>query len=373
MPIDLEKARQWQERRKQQEESSQNNRANFYSLPREGMAKVRHLPHWEDPTQVPGVIVWTHWNIPEMGRCTCFKTWDMDCKICLVISKYSGLIKTQDWESRGRSYTNALILEDTYNPSGVNPFVPKILGINGYTKFDLEWLVGLALNPDFGDVTDPYNGRDIIYQRKKKDGAWDKQVIPRVRPIAETPEKVLEILSKMANLDKIFSREPKDEDFQNIVRASELLNRLLEEKLSILTKKSLVHTSIFGATKTSPESLFQSTWVGTNCSLCGEPQYTTPSGVTCKNGHSGAFPKLKSEGEVKKVVHQPPITQPQLPQGEAMPIQVLSPPVPPPPPMTKKGYPECFGNSEVFKESNKKCIVCSKSYECEDTFKKTKN
>jgi hypothetical protein len=30
--------------------------------------------------------------------------------------------------------------------------------------------------------------------------------------------------------------------------------------------------------------------VGTRCSICLEPQYKTPSGVTCKNGHGGAPP-----------------------------------------------------------------------------------
>ena len=31
-------------------------------------------------------------------------------------------------------------------------------------------------------------------------------------------------------------------------------------------------------------------WTGKNCSVCGEPQWETPSGVTCKNGHGGADP-----------------------------------------------------------------------------------
>jgi hypothetical protein len=29
---------------------------------------------------------------------------------------------------------------------------------------------------------------------------------------------------------------------------------------------------------------------GTRCSVCGEPQYKTPHGVTCVNGHGGAPP-----------------------------------------------------------------------------------
>ena len=321
MPIDPEEARRYQEGRKQQK-ISQGDRAGFYSLPREGHAKVRHLPHWEDPSKIPGRIVWTHWSVPEMTRCICFKTWKMECRACLAVSKFTGMLKTDEWESRGRSYTNALILEDSLNPSGVNLTTPKILGINGYVEFDLDWIVGLSLNPDFGDVTDPFNGHDIVYRRKKKDGAWDKQVIPRIRPIADSPEKIQEILSKLANLDLIFPKEPRDEDFQNIVKASDLLVQTLEAKLAITMKKG--------------------------------PNYVHPS---------PAPPK-------------PPTPPPQPPREAVTPVQpelpTASVKVPAPPPTvqaTRKGYPECYGTS-VFSEGNKKCIVCSKSFECEEVVKK---
>jgi hypothetical protein len=29
-------------------------------------------------------------------------------------------------------------------------------------------------------------------------------------------------------------------------------------------------------------------WIGTDCALCGLPQFATPSGVTCNKGHGGA-------------------------------------------------------------------------------------
>jgi len=29
-------------------------------------------------------------------------------------------------------------------------------------------------------------------------------------------------------------------------------------------------------------------YTGEHCSVCGEPQFDTPSGVTCSNGHGGA-------------------------------------------------------------------------------------
>ncbi len=354
MPIDPEEARRYQEGRKQQKEQSQGDRAGFYSLPREGQAKVRHLPHWEDPSKIPGRIIWQHWQIPEMNKCICFRTWKMDCRTCSAISKFTGLIKTEEWEAKGRSYTNALILEDTSNPSGVNSFIPKILGINGYVEFDLDWIVGLSLNPDFGDVTDPFNGRDIVYRRKKKDGAWDKQVIPRVRPIGDSPEKVREILSKMANLDMIFPKEPRDEDFQSVVKASGLLLQSLETKLSALMKKGPSYQQPSNTAVSSPvqqsiapppvqsttQPVFKPEWTNTKCSICGESQYTTPSGNTCKNGHGGAPPPI---------------------QKSTVPSSTQS--------ATKKGYPECYGTA-VFGEGNKKCIVCSKSFDCEEVVKK---
>ena len=35
---------------------------------------------------------------------------------------------------------------------------------------------------------------------------------------------------------------------------------------------------------------FQAQWVGTNCSVCGQPQFTSPQGNTCAAGHVGAPP-----------------------------------------------------------------------------------
>jgi hypothetical protein len=32
-------------------------------------------------------------------------------------------------------------------------------------------------------------------------------------------------------------------------------------------------------------------WTGTRCSVCKQPQYNSPSGATCYNGHGGASPE----------------------------------------------------------------------------------
>ena len=47
-------------------------------------------------------------------------------------------------------------------------------------------------------------------------------------------------------------------------------------------------------------------YTGTNCSACGLPQFNTPGGVTCANGHGGAPPAT---------VQQPPAQQPPVQGG----------------------------------------------------------
>jgi hypothetical protein len=267
----------------------------------------------------------------------------------LAIAKFTGLIKTEDWEARGRSYTNALILENTENPSSVSISTPRILGINGYVEFDLDWLVGLALNPDFGDVTDPFVGRDLIYRRKKRDGAWEKQVIPRIRPIADSPEHIREILAKMANLDLIFPKEPRDEDFQNIVKASNLLNQALEAKLNLLMKKGPTYPPAQPITPPAQPATASTTGTSVVSGVAPTPPPAQPATAT-----------TTGTSVVSGVAPTPPPAQP-----------VAAPSTPPSAVLVqKKGYPVCFGVVTEFSEANKKCIVCSKSFECEEAVKK---
>ena len=48
---------------------------------------------------------------------------------------------------------------------------------------------------------------------------------------------------------------------------------------------------------------FEAEYTGTNCSICGEPQFTSPSGITCENGHGGAEPA--AEEVVEEAVEEP--------------------------------------------------------------------
>jgi hypothetical protein len=44
-----------------------------------------------------------------------------------------------------------------------------------------------------------------------------------------------------------------------------------------------------------PVQPFVSGWTGGNCSVCGSPQYTTPTGFTCAGGHANATPATNGQ------------------------------------------------------------------------------
>ena len=49
----------------------------------------------------------------------------------------------------------------------------------------------------------------------------------------------------------------------------------------------------------SREVEMETKYTRTKCSVCKEPQFDTPSGITCKNGHGGADPEQESKPEPK--------------------------------------------------------------------------
>ncbi len=55
-------------------------------------------------------------------------------------------------------------------------------------------------------------------------------------------------------------------------------------------RKTLAELGRAGLAHWPEEAPDASTVLRHNCSVCGEPQFATPSGPTCKNGHGGADP-----------------------------------------------------------------------------------
>lgn len=65
------------------------------------------------------------------------------------------------------------------------------------------------------------------------------------------------------------------------------------------------------------EDLFEPKYTGTKCSDCGEPQFESPSGITCINGHGGAEPQVEEttqEEAPKEVTEDAPQQQEDKPK-----------------------------------------------------------
>ena len=86
-----------------------------------------------------------------------------------------------------------------------------------------------------------------------------------------------------------------------ILYPSEAEKQLNEVKKELLGTLSVLRDDHRGGESKIAKSIvkdpdvFVSENTGTKCSVCGEQQFTSPGGVTCKNGHGGADPAPETE------------------------------------------------------------------------------
>ena len=161
-------------------------------------------------------------------------------------------------------------------------------------------------NPQVGDITKRYNSdKDFIFEFRYLPNTTTKLVSMKINLNHSDQGKIiypLQVLVTIGNIIKMFE--------QNYVRYSlDLPSRYL----SSLTLNRL--NSIETLVKILPTQLIpiqpeynipdrgeykfkdEVTPTGTKCSMCGEDQFDTPSGVSCKNGHGGAESISQNEFE----------------------------------------------------------------------------
>ena len=93
----------------------------------------------------------------------------------------------------------------------------KGVRIWSYGKMAYESLLGLVLDPDYGDITDPETGTDIVltYTVPGTPGSFPKtQIKPRRRPSVLCDEGVAdcaELLESIPDISGIFERKTSEE------------------------------------------------------------------------------------------------------------------------------------------------------------------
>ena len=120
---------------------------------------------------------------------------------------------------------NLMARQRFFSPVIVRGEEEKGVRIWGYGKMAYEKLLSLVLNPEYGDITDPDEGTDLVIHYGKPVGASFPQtkITPRRKNslVDEDSAKVAEYLETVPDLGSLFDRKTPEE-----------VGQLLEEYLS---------------------------------------------------------------------------------------------------------------------------------------------
>jgi hypothetical protein len=125
----------------------------------------------------------------------------------------------------------------------------------GFGKTVYQELLSIIADPDYGDITDPVNGRDVVVEflSAEETGASFPKTNIRVKPnqtsISDDPA-VLEVVKKQQDITEIYQELSYDD-------MTEILNEWLNPKEDVkesVTKTNSVPTSELAKSKSSNTS-----------------------------------------------------------------------------------------------------------------------
>lgn len=306
----------------------------WYKLPKEGEAKIIFLPPTHEET-VPGLVQWTHWNIPEVNHLTCLRTFEKTCPYCEALKNIQNKVSDdilKQYQSTGRAVHNVLVIGDKSIPANE----PQIMTSGEYTYW---WLLEQILNQEVGDITDPHAAHSVTFKRTTPGGRFERIISLRPIPIAETEEAIQAILAKAANLHNIWKYSQELED--KLKTAADVAVQDLLNKTSIMMDPSPHNIPTPSALKpqAAPQPVQQAPVMPSEASF---PSAPTPQ---------------------PQVAPQPaPVAQPQA-AVSSQPILNVNPSNP-------LNKPECFG--QYPPEGDKRdsvCSLCPMEIECETASK----
>jgi len=297
---------------------------------------------------IPGAFIRQHYKIPhkDVKVFPCYRTWGLECGLCAELQKWSTRgVPTDLWESSDSAVMNALVIDDkTQNPP-INPKQPYIF--QGRTN-DLTWLIGQMIDPQIGNLTDIKTGSNVIFAREKAGGKLTRTFARMSTPIAPTDAEMQLILSQMYNFDSLY-RLPDDERHKKYLEGIESLKFALETRAMQVTQPN----GGYQPPQQQP--------------LADIPFAPTPVQQP-QQGYNPAVAPANYGAQPSNVAGAPPTYhQPQATSARPAGIPADA--------------PECFGNKtvglmdskgeplHVYDPNHKKCVMCYKSFDCENAIK----
>jgi hypothetical protein len=159
-----------------------------------------------------------HYNVGRNPGILCpKKNHGEACPICdFASSLWREGVENND-DSAKREAKKLFVRKRYFSPIIVRGEEEKGVRVWSYGKMAYESLLGLVLDPDYGDITDAETGTDIVltYTVPGTPGSFPKtQIKPRRRPSVLCDESVAdcsELLASVPDIPSIFQRQTSDE------------------------------------------------------------------------------------------------------------------------------------------------------------------
>ena len=205
MGLDLAKMRA---KLQQLESGGKSKKDNVFWKPSEGEQEIRIVPTSDGD---PFKVFHFHYNLGEAARggIVCPKRqFGQECPVCEFASSL-----WQEESSESKKMAKSLFVRQRFfSPVIVRGEEDAGVRIWGYGKTIYENLLGLVLNPDYGDITDVDNGVDLTltYTLPKTKGAYPTtNLVPKRKSsvLVTDKEQINELLTSIPNIDELFQQK----------------------------------------------------------------------------------------------------------------------------------------------------------------------
>ena len=237
MAIDMNKMRARQQAL--QNKGGDNN--NQFWRPQEGEQTVRIVtPADGDPFR----DFWFHYEVGnEKGFLSPKRNFGEDCPL----DNYVRALWKEGSEESKRMARKLGARQRFFAPVVVRGEESEGVKVWGFGKRAYETLLGLVLNPEYGDVTDPESGTDLVITYTKPAGASfpETKITPRRKssPLLEDSEAATQLLENVPDFDEVFSSARR-----TTTEVQDILDRFLQSNDGETTEETNV-TSISGGSK----------------------------------------------------------------------------------------------------------------------------
>tara|TARA_Y100001973_G_scaffold104654_1_gene175200 strand:- start:3359 stop:4114 length:756 start_codon:yes stop_codon:yes gene_type:complete len=177
--------------------------------PQDGEQTIRILP---TPDGDPFKEYWFHYNL---GKNPGFLSPKKNFGETDPLDSFIRNLFDEGSEDSIKMAKNLMARQRFFSPVIVRGEEDKGVRLWGYGKTVYETLLGLVLNPDYGDITDPTEGTDLTLVYGKPPGAQFPQtkLQPRRKtsPILTDSTQMSEVLETEIDWDGIFTKKTPDE------------------------------------------------------------------------------------------------------------------------------------------------------------------